>query len=790
MVNEPAYKSILQHIACGICVYSILPDHSLRIEFINQGLCDLVGGTVEEQTRAFEKNPVYGVAREDQQKVAEFFRNLVLRRGKGSIDFRGRSLKESSCWVTLKASCVRNEFGNDMLYVVYFDTTEQIMRNAKELEKKYQTAQKRGRQPEDNVVASAIYNLSKEVPIEYNYENLIAPGEQLVSLKKIAGIESALILDEADRNEYIELHDEKKLIQRYENGEQEITMFFRSRLPDGKVCWVQDILHIMRQPQGEDILLFEFGYNVNKEKSLDIMMEFAVNDEYDLIGSVNFEDNGAVLLYGENSYNVFNENVVEEDYTVSLIRFANNAVVPEDREEYLAWTNIDSVKERLKDANAFEFYFHMQKDGQRKAKRVRYIAYEENRNICLFIQNDITAVVEEEKRKQKVLRDALESAENANHYKSLFLSQMSHEIRTPMNAIIGMAKLAGDTGEMKEKDEYIKKIQSSSDYLLGIINDILDMSRIEHGKFELHPTWLTAEEIYNTCIDMLAPAMKEKQIEFHYPPMKQASKLEYYVDALRIQQVYMNLLNNALKFTPKGGTIRLSIKNISYDKNKSIDQITISDTGCGMSKEFMKRIFKPFEQEQNPYSNQVQGTGLGLALVKQIVTAMGGDICVESELGKGSTFRFTVPYEYRLMQRTKLEKPALDLRVLEGKRVLLAEDHPLNREIAIKLLEKQGMQVDVVYNGREAVEVFQRTALGFYQMILMDIRMPKQNGIEATKEIRGLDRADARTIPIVAMTANAFDDDVRQSIEAGMNAHLAKPIDPQKMYETIAGYMK
>ena len=430
----------------------------------------------------------------------------------------------------------------------------------------------------------------------------------------------------------------------------------------------------------------------------------------------------------------------------------------------------------------------MIKDGIKKTKKVRYIPYGKQKDSCLFIQNDITEFLEEQEKKQQELKTALENAESANHYKTTFLSQMSHEIRTPMNAIIGMARLAGDTGDMIEKDEYIEKIVSSSDYLLGIINDILDMSRIENGKFELHGDWHSGYEMLMSCINMLQLEMKKKGITFLYPHMNPESQIEYYVDDLRIRQIYMNLLNNAIKFTPKGGTIRMVIRNLWHDETMSRDRIEISDTGCGMSEEFLSRIFQPFEQEQNPYSRQVQGTGLGLALVKQILTAMGGQIHVESKLGEGSTFSFELPYRYRVADR-KMVKTNVSKEVnLSGKHVLLAEDHPLNREIAIKLLEREGMIVDAAYHGQEAVERFQKSAEGYYQIILMDIRMPIMDGLEATKTIREMKRADASTIPIIAMTANAFDDDVRETRVAGMNDHLTKPIDVEKMFVTIRKY--
>ena len=664
-----------------------------------------------------------------------------------------------------------------------------LRESERELEEKYEIEKQKGRLSTE-ILAHSIFNISADKPIELNLNQLIVPGEASTSLQEIAQIESVLIIDEEQKQEYLALHHSESLMKRYEKGETEITLDLRCKLPTGRVCWIRDVLHMLRQPNETDILLFEYTQDVNKSKSLDIMMDFAVNDEYDMLGSVNFDDNSAVMLYGKESYNAFDETLIEEDYDVSLERFSKNAVDPAEKEAYLSKAAIQNVRKMLAQQNSYEFYFHMLKDDVRKTKKVRYMFYGKRKDACLFIQSDITEVLEAQQKKQDELRDALESAELANHYKSIFLSQMSHEIRTPMNAIIGMARLAADTENITEKDEYIQKIVSSSDYLLGIINDILDMSRIENGKFELHASWCTVYDILMSCINMLLPEMKKKEINFIYPHLNPDNGIEYYVDKLRMRQIYMNLLNNAVKFTPKGGTICMKIKNIDYDETTARDLIEISDTGCGMSEEFLQRIFQPFEQEQNPFSTQVQGTGLGLALVKQIITAMGGEVQVESKLGKGSTFSFIVPYEYRKAEKTAKRNYSSEEVNLKGKRVLLAEDHPMNQEIATKLLEREGMLVELACNGQEAVEKFKQSEPDYYQIILMDIRMPVMNGLQAVKAIRALDRADARTIPVIAMTANAFDDDVKASLEAGMDSHLTKPIEVEKMFATIRKYCR
>lgn len=289
---------------------------------------------------------------------------------------------------------------------------------------------------------------------------------------------------------------------------------------------------------------------------------------------------------------------------------------------------------------------------------------------------------------------------------------------------------------------------------------------------------------------MLEPQMKEKNISFTYPSLdRMPRKFDLYVDILRVKQILMNLLNNAWKFTPEGGHIALDINNISFSNDVALDRITVRDDGCGMSHNFIEHIFEPFAQERNRFADKVQGTGLGLPLTKIIVEAMGGVIDIKSKLGQGTIVTVEIPYRYRIGENDSpgtVEHPHIDETILSGKRVLLCEDHPLNSMIAQKLLERKDMIVDCAYDGREGLEKILSMPEFTYDVILMDIRMPVMNGLEATRRIRALDRKDAKSIPIIAMTANAFQEDRQASREAGMDEHLSKPIQLEQLYKTLA----
>lgn len=402
-----------------------------------------------------------------------------------------------------------------------------------------------------------------------------------------------------------------------------------------------------------------------------------------------------------------------------------------------------------------------------------------------------------EEKKVHELNTKLEVERKANKAKSDFLANMSHEIRTPMNAIIGMTELAIDeVGDDSDVTEYLAQIAASSDYLLGVINDILEMSRINNGKTTLHGEWTTLKKIGVPVVDMIQPLMDKRKITFECDKrIYQDGTFECFMDVQKTRQMLMNILNNACKFTPEGGCVTLAYHNVMRDAkaHTATDQIVISDTGCGMSEEFMKRLFTPFEQERNAYTGPIQGTGLGLAISRNIAREMGGDITATSKLGEGSTFTITVPYSFRVVDKAEdegvaAEKTAVD-DLLTGRHILLAEDNPLNATIATKVLENEGMSVLVKDDGEQAVEAFSSSPSGTFDAILMDVRMPKMNGLQAARTIRAMKRDDATDIPIIAMTANAFDEDRQASMAAGMDAHLSKPIEPKELFSTLAGLM-
>lgn len=400
--------------------------------------------------------------------------------------------------------------------------------------------------------------------------------------------------------------------------------------------------------------------------------------------------------------------------------------------------------------------------------------------------------VEAEKQKKlqevKLMKDSLEMARRSEESQKIFFSNMSHDMRTPLNAIISLTKLAKAHIDDPEKmGEYFDKIGISSRQLLGLINDILEISRMEQGKITIDNQQFDLEKCVEECAGVFRTQAEQEKKEFQV--FYDIPDRMIYGDAFRIQQILNNLLSNALKFTKKGDKVCLKIKEIHSLKHKKY-QIIVSDTGAGMSEAFMEKIFVPFEREVRFGARNVTGTGLGMPIVKNIVSQMGGTITVESKLGEGSAFTVTLPLECADGAEQPSVQKAPEKISLEGKKVLVAEDNEINMDIAAEMLEMNGIQVTKAWNGKEAVELFAGSAPGEFDGILMDMQMPVMDGCQAAEKIRSMNRPDAGSVPIVAVTANAFAEDLAATTAAGMNAHVSKPIDFDLLFQTLSELME
>ena len=408
----------------------------------------------------------------------------------------------------------------------------------------------------------------------------------------------------------------------------------------------------------------------------------------------------------------------------------------------------------------------------------------------ILVMSDRTA----DRKMNQALSEAVRTAETANRAKSTFLSNMSHDIRTPMNAVIGFTTLAiSNIDDKKRVGDYLDKILSSGKHLLALINDILDMSQIESGKIHLEETEVSLLKVFHDLETIISGQIQAKQLKF-YMDTADVTNEDVYCDKTRLNQVLLNLLSNAVKFTPAGGTVSVCLKQYPGTVRDSGQyEIRVRDNGIGMSPEFVQKIFSPFERERTSTVSRIQGTGLGMAITRNIVNMMGGTIEVQTEQGKGTEFTVRLPLRIPCEHhRTEKTAEPGELKILpaagpdfRGRCLLLVEDNELNREIAVEILSAYGFLVDTAENGAVAVEKVRNSTPGRYDLVLMDVQMPVMNGYEATKQIRTLDDPALSGITILAMTANVFEEDRKKALECGMNGFLSKPIVIEELIRTL-----
>lgn len=493
------------------------------------------------------------------------------------------------------------------------------------------------------------------------------------------------------------------------------------------------------------------------------------------------------------------------NYSAAMVQYCENYVVEKGQQEFLQVMNCESIRDALLEAERFIYRFESNPNlsGHRyfEVQALR-IDDKEFDNTAILAFRHIDHIVASEQERKRQLKEAIEMEERskrlekerqdaieANEMKSRFLSSISHDIRTPINGIQGMLRIM-DTypNDMKKQSECREKIWVASNYLVTLVNNVLNMNRLENKSIDL------SEQPFN-MIDLLMDitGMTDIQVE--------AQGLHSIVDwkpgyinhryligsAEGLYRILMNLNSNAVKYNKKGGTVYCRCMEKQREGDTIWFEFVTEDTGIGMDEEFLKHAFEPYMQKDNTPLSSIKGVGLGLSIVKQTVALMGGTIQVESKLGKGT--RYTIMLPFQINPNPKVKKKSFEHISLSGVRALLVEDNDLNMEIAKFHLEQENIKVDTAMNGAEAVEMFAKSEVGFYDIILMDIMMPIMDGLEATKKIRAMARADALAVPIIAMSANAFEEDIEKSLQAGMNAHLIKPLDGKQVIDTMKEYL-
>ena len=452
-----------------------------------------------------------------------------------------------------------------------------------------------------------------------------------------------------------------------------------------------------------------------------------------------------------------------------------------DIDELKSALSVDEIEKNLENNESYTVNVVCRIDGDIYYKRFTYYAVDKDTKFYLLLKSDVTDVLRHEHEQNEILADALKSAEQANAAKTSFLSNMSHEIRTPMNAIIGLNSIAlRDKDLSQQTRDYLIKIGESAGHLLNLIDDILDMSRIESGRMTLRKEEFLFGSVIEQIKIMTQSQCRGKGLEFEF--INSCDPEEWYFgDDTKLKQIIINILSNAIKFTNPPGKVTFMVEKVAYFDSQSTIRFTIKDTGIGMDESFLPNIFDAFTKEDSSRSNRYGSTGLGMAITKNIVEMMNGSITVDSKKGVGSTFKVTVTLKDCDRPGNKKE---FDPNLVKA---LVIDDDEIALKNTSLVLENIGISCDTVASGAEALKAMEINHAKHepYNLVFVDWKMPDRNGLESTVAIRGLDRVDARKIPIIALTANAFDEDVKRSLQVGMNAHLSKPVEPSRLYSTL-----
>ena len=633
----------------------------------------------------------------------------------------------------------------------------------------------------------------------------------------VASWEKRILSDNAAQ--FREMVSRENLIAMYNVGERDSWIEYLVQDRFGNRVWLREIIALSRDDVTGDIMAVILVRDVTERKRIEVesfrrleLINVLTND-YESVYFVDLDSDSYEIYRRVDRIMKKYSSVFLPSYSDTVEAFAYKGVCRQDRENFLRILSADHVREVLTKKNGFIFTFRSGNTGAPQYYQVKGVRIGSGKPMEMMLGfANIEEVRQEEIRQRRLLEDALEQARHADDAKSTFLSNMSHDIRTPMNAIMGFANIAithiDDPDKVKNS---LEKIIASSNHLLELIGNVLDMSRIESGRMVLEESWVSIREIVQEVTDLMKPEILTRE---HECELRVAGDVPDLVlcDKLRMTQLLLNILSNAVKYTPKQGRIRLSVsQKTGAPAGYSSLEFVVSDTGIGMSREFQKRIFEPFERENNSTVSKVMGSGLGMPICKGIVDSMGGSLTVDSRQGRGTVITVNLALRYKSedssggsggLEEQNAEKGDAQClsksAVFDGKResifpkkpeeirILVVEDNALNREIARELLEDDGFIVETAPDGETAILMIARSDPGHYDAVLMDIQMPGIDGYEAARNIRQMYDAEHANLPVIAMTANAFDEDVEKARSAGMNAYLAKPVMPGALMEVLS----
>lgn len=596
--------------------------------------------------------------------------------------------------------------------------------------------------------------------------------------------------DEERIEQYKRIFNRESLIEAYKSGKRYVQLEHMYLRMSNQRRWVRTRVDFIDNPYTGDIEGFIYVVDITDIRYRKMIIDALIKKQFELMICVD-AITGEYTLYIDNKTSK-PKMYTGNDYENELLHFSQIRVCEDCRDEFINTTSIINMLEHLKtpESQYSKVFKVLSKDDKITYQQLDFMYMDYKSRQILITYTDITKSLERERERSERLKEALIEVREANKAKSEFLSRMSHDMRTPMNGIIGLTDILLRSDSIPDEvRDILLEMKDAQDLLLSLVNDVLDMQKIENKKISLNEQYYSFMDIVKNIENCIRPQLNKKNIEFKIL-YKGIRRCRIYVDKLRISQIFINILSNSIKFTPDGGKIECHINKIDEKDGLSNVEVMIKDNGIGMSEEFLQHIFEPFEQE-GAESGSYTGTGLGMAIVHNLIGMMGGQINIESKKGNGTTTHVSLKFKTDYNGTDTLTDNAADNSDtnnavnLEGVKVLLCEDNDLNRKVAESMLKERGMQVVKAVNGQEAVEIFNKSDNNYFDIILMDIRMPVMNGLDATRMIRSLDRSDAKAVPVVALTANAYDQEIKVCREAGMNSHISKPINIQIFYSVI-----
>ncbi|MBO4401359.1 MAG: response regulator [Selenomonadaceae bacterium] len=918
------YEKLFKSLDTNAVLMRVEPDGNYSPIWCSEEFLKMIGGTESEFIQLESGGTMNSIHPDDRDEVAYLFHHHVTKSGTNSLNVRKLTIKGNWIWVNIHYSFACHD-GTWYAYCNYFDITA-IKENEQRAQNFYESVRTELENVSGESMISLRLNLTKNVVEKCKGKDLYIVDVAGTSIIENFNARLASFPLERDRKKFAERFHPDKLLESYRSGDISFAEILFNQRPNGRKCFVEYTVTISENPQNGDLIAFVLERDYNAEIVHNAILTKALVSQYDMITYLVDGYYGVVI--GDAS-RITKGSIFPKKRTGNYNEYVERQVKPvltgtdEEIQKNLDALRLETVEAKLSEREPYEVDIACHIRNEIFYKRFIFYLVDRAAKFYVLLKSDTTKIQREQIMRNNQLKAALDNANQASVAKTAFLSSMSHEIRTPMNAIIGLDSIALKEPNLPARTrEHLRKIGDSARHLLVLINDILDMSRIESGRMVLKNEEFSFGDMMEQINTMVGGQCADKGLNYDCKIIGKVD--DFYIgDVMKLKQALINILGNAVKFTPARGDITFTVERVAKFGNNSTLRFVVKDTGIGMDEEYLPRLFDVFSQEDSTTANAYGGTGLGMPITKSIVEMMNGNISVKSKKHVGAEFTVNVTLrnsdkvyttqtsmltpsdlnvliidddpiaceharlvleevgiaaevamsgaealemiKLRSARREAYNLMLIDLRMpnqngievtreirrlignesaiiiltahhwddvmeealeagvdkfmskplfassvmtefseaiaqkrrdvkkladLEGRHILIAEDMFINAEILKEILIMRDMEVDHGENGEEVVALFKKSPPNYYDAVLMDIRMPVMDGLQATEAIRALERPDAKTVPIIAMTANAFDEDVQRSLQAGMNAHLSKPVEPDHLYETLAELIK